>query len=138
MVVPASPCQVLFIIGGLISLILGVIGIFLPLLPTTPFVLLAAFCFSKGSTRLHDWLIHQPAFGPLILDWEQHGSISRSAKISASVSMVALFSITFFIVNVGLAVKGVMSLIGLGVLGFIWTRPLPGGERSLLPQAAPE
>jgi len=123
-----------FIIGGWVSLILGVIGIFLPLLPTTPFVLLAALCFSKSSPRLHDWLLHQPSFGPLILNWEQSGSISRTAKIAATVSMVILFSITFIVVNVGLVIKGSLGLIGLSVLGYIWTRPSPSGEQSLQPQ----
>ena len=123
-----------FIIGGWASLILGLIGIFLPLIPTTPFVLLAALCFSKGSPRLHDWLIHQPTFGPLILNWEQYGSISRSAKIAATVSMMVLFPVTLVVVNVGLAIKGSLCLLALGVLGYIWTRPLPSGDQSLQPQ----
>lgn len=134
MVVPTRFFKLVYIIGGWVCLILGVIGIFLPLLPTTPFVLLAAFCFSKSSPRLHDWLIHQPTFGPLIRNWEQHGSISRSARIGATVSIVVLFSITFVVVNVGLVIKGSISLIGLGVLGYIWTRPLPNGEQTLQPQ----
>ncbi len=131
MVVQAGPLKLVCVIGGWVSLILGVIGIFLPLLPTTPFVLLAALCFSKGSPRLHEWLIRQPAFGPLILNWERYGSISRSAKIAATVSIVVLFSVTFILVNVGWAIKGIIGLIGLGVLGFIWTRPLPSGEQPL-------
>ena len=78
--------------SGWMSLMLGIIGIFLPLLPTTPFVLLSALCFSKSSPRLHHWLINQPRLGPMILNWEQQGSISQSAKVTSTVLIVGLFS----------------------------------------------
>ncbi|MGB0901076.1 YbaN family protein, partial [Halocynthiibacter sp.] len=68
--------RTLWLIGGLLSFILGLIGAFLPLLPTVPLMLLATFCFSKSSERLHNWLINHPRFGPAIADWNDHGSIS--------------------------------------------------------------
>ncbi len=123
--IPSYPLRVIVFISGWVSLIVGCLGIFLPLLPTTPFILLSAYCFSRSSERLHQWLITHPRMGPLIQDWVQYGSISTSAKTKASLLIVVLFTVTFLVVNVGLAVKGLISLIGICVLSFIWTRPLP-------------
>ncbi|RZA08047.1 MAG: DUF454 domain-containing protein, partial [Proteobacteria bacterium] len=61
----------LYLTIGWISLALGILGIFLPLLPTTPFVLLAGICFAKGSPRMHAWLINHPRLGPPIKDWQE-------------------------------------------------------------------
>ncbi len=123
--IQSAPLRIVMMASGWVCLILGVIGIFLPLLPTTPFVLLAAYCFSKSSPRLHHWLIHQPRLGPMIQNWEQQGSISQSAKITATVLMIGLFSFSLLILNFSLLLKGVLVCIGTSVLCFIWTRPLP-------------
>jgi hypothetical protein len=112
-------------VSGWISLILGIIGIFLPLLPTTPFVLLSAYCFSKSSERLHSWLINQPRLGPMIQHWEQHGSISQGAKVTATALIVSLFSISLVFFALSILVKTALVCTGAGVLAFIWTRPLP-------------
>lgn len=68
---------------GLLSLLLGLIGVLLPLLPTTPFVLLSAGLFAKGSTRLHHWLINHRLFGKLIKDFDENKIIPLHAKIIA-------------------------------------------------------
>lgn len=115
--------RVLLILAGWLCLLLGLLGVFLPLLPTTPFAILAAFLFSKGSVRLHRWLLAQPYLGPSIREWEQHGIIRRRAKVLATVLIVALFSYTLGFVEVPLAVKAIVAAIGVGVLAFIWTRP---------------
>ena len=73
---------------------LGVIGIALPLLPTTPFLLLAALCFSRGSEKIHQWLLNHPTFGPPILDWQNKRAISRRSKVVASVAMLLRLGIT--------------------------------------------
>lgn len=65
--------------GGL-ALVTGVVGIFLPLLPTTPFVLLAAFCFARGSPRWEAWLLGHPRFGPMVRDWRARRAIPLRAK----------------------------------------------------------
>lgn len=75
--------RIVFIIVGFLALVLGVIGIFLPVMPTVPFVLLAAACFSRGSRRMHRWLVRLPFAGKVIDDFEQGRGVPRKAKISA-------------------------------------------------------
>ena len=72
--------------GGL-ALALGIAGIFLPLLPTTPFVLLAAFCFSRGSARVERWLLEHRRFGPMVRDWRAHRAVPLRAKQLATLMM---------------------------------------------------
>lgn len=74
--------------GGL-ALALGVAGIFLPLLPTTPFVLLAAYCFSRGSARWERWLLQHPRLGPMVQDWRATRAVPLRAKQLATVMMAA-------------------------------------------------
>ena len=83
--------RTLWLIIGLTSLALGIAGVVLPLLPTTPFVLLSAYCFARSSPRLHDWLLGHKIFGPLIHNWEQHRAISQRAKVLAVLSMAVGF-----------------------------------------------
>ena len=115
--------KIIFLILGWLCLALGVLGIFLPVLPTTPFALLAAYFFSKSSERLHLWLLRQRHLGPLIKNWENHGVIRPRAKVLATVTMVVLFTYTNLFVPVSLAIKLFINAIAVGVLVFIWTRP---------------
>ena len=124
----STPLRFILLATGWVSLALGIIGIFLPLLPTTPFVLLSAYCFSKSSPRLHQWLVNQPRLGPMIRNWEQQGSISQNAKVTATVLIVSLFSFSLLFLNISILLKSTLICIGAGVLGFIWTRPLPLGH----------
>ena len=77
----------LWLLGGALSLLTGFVGIFLPLLPTTPFVLLAAFCFSRGSARWEAWLLQHPRFGPMVRNWRAHRVIPLRAKQLATLMM---------------------------------------------------
>ena len=70
----------LWLLAGFLCLIVGLIGVVLPLLPTTPFVLLAAYCFSRGSARWEHWLLTHPRLGPLVHDWRQHHAVPLRAK----------------------------------------------------------
>jgi uncharacterized membrane protein YbaN (DUF454 family) len=84
---------VLFILGWL-SFVLGVIGAFLPILPTTPFLILAAYLFSKSSPRFHKWVLNLPMAGPAVQDWQQHRVIKPRAKIlCGTMILVSLFLI---------------------------------------------
>jgi uncharacterized protein len=84
----------LWLLLGLTSLALGIAGVVLPLLPTTPFVLLAAYCFARSSPRLHDWLLANRTFGPLIRNWERHRAIAPRAKLLAVISMAGVFGLS--------------------------------------------
>lgn len=77
----------LWIAAGGLALAAGIVGIFVPLLPTTPFVLLAAFCFSRGSARCERWLLNHPRFGPMVRDWRDQRAVPLRAKQLAVVMM---------------------------------------------------
>lgn len=91
--------RILFLLCGFVSVALGIAGIFLPLLPTTPFMLLAAACFARSSARFHTWLIAHPLFGTTVREWEEHRSVRRRTKWIAIVTMglTLTVSIVFFV-----------------------------------------
>lgn len=113
-------------LAGIVAVALGVIGIVLPILPTTPFLLLAAFCFDRGSPALHNWLIEHNLFGPIIKNWRDYGAVPKSAKTAAVVFMTAAFlgGVYFQISPWVLALQAV---IFTSVAIFLITRPLPPG-----------
>jgi uncharacterized membrane protein YbaN (DUF454 family) len=78
---PSSLRKVTFVVAGTISLGLGTIGIFLPILPTTPFLLLSAACYYKGSERMHRWLLNNKLFGSYIRNYKEGKGISQAGKI---------------------------------------------------------
>lgn len=82
--------------AGSLSLLLGLIGVVLPGLPTTPFVLLAAACYAKASPRLHAWLLNHRLTGPMLRDWERHRSLTRRTKTIAVVSMLVMVSFSIW------------------------------------------
>ena len=83
----AAQTRPLWAAAGLLSLGLGLVGIFLPVLPTTPLVILAAFCFTRGSPRLRNWITGHGTFGPIIEDWEATGAIPQRVKFWACTVM---------------------------------------------------
>jgi len=84
--------------AGVLSLATGIVGAFLPLLPTTPFVLLAAFCFSRGSERWDQWLVHHPRWGPMVRDWRVHRAVPRRAKQLATAMMTLSCGWAFWVI----------------------------------------
>ena len=112
----------LFASLGLISMGLAVIGVVLPLVPTVPFLLLAAFFFARSSTRLHHWLMSHQTFGPMIDDWQSHGAIRPAAKKAATLSVAAVFAISLAL-QLPVHVLGIQAVTLGCVMIFIWTRP---------------
>lgn len=112
---------ILYVLGW-ISLILGFIGAFLPILPTTPFVILAAYLFSKSSPRLHSWLTSNKYFGNAIMDWESHRVIRPKAKRMATLMIVLVMGSSIVLTNLHLGLKTMLACIAVSVLTFIWTR----------------
>jgi len=98
---------------GFIFLGIAAIGVLLPLLPTTPFLLLAAGCFAKASNKWHQWLLSNRTFGPIIKNWRENKCISRSTKTVALCSIFVFggYSIVFGINNLHLKLTGVILLI---------------------------
>ncbi|AHD02625.1 YbaN family protein [Leisingera methylohalidivorans] len=107
---------------GLFCVALAVIGIVLPLLPTVPFLLLAAFFFANSSERLHNWIVDHNIFGPMILDWRDRGAIRSGAKKAATVSIASVFGLSLML-GVPSHILGIQTVVLSAVLLFIWTRP---------------
>ncbi|CUH64976.1 Inner membrane protein YbaN [Thalassovita gelatinovora] len=114
--------RVIWAILGLISVGLGLIGVILPLIPTVPFMLLAAFFFARSSERLHAWLVEHPTFGPSIVDWQERGAISAKAKRIATLSIVAVFLLAL-IMGLRPMILIVQAITLCLVMIFIWSRP---------------
>lgn len=108
---------------GWLSLALGFVGIFLPLLPTTPFVLLAAFFFSRGSKRLHRWLLEHPRFGRYLRDWEAEQVIPPVGKYAGTVMMVPSVGYAVASRDIPPTLELLMVVTLVAVLWFIWSRP---------------
>ena len=100
---------------GTISLILGTVGIFIPILPTTPFLLLASYCYIRSSKKLYNWLINHKVFGKYIYNYLVHKSVKKSAKITAltllwlslgvTIYLMKNFYISFILILIGTAVS---------------------------------
>lgn len=93
----------LYLAAGWLSFGVGAVGIVLPLLPTVPLWILAAFCFSRSSPRLERWLVEHPRLGPHIQDWRARGAIGANGK------------------RAGLAALAISSILGLLLLPFPWS-----------------
>ena len=116
-----------FLVLAYVATAFGIAGVFLPLLPATPFLLVAVWSASRGSPRVHDWIYRQPQFARILKDWHEQGAVPLSAKCVASAMMA--FSWLFLL----LTGHGWAALLGLGVFlvgvgTFLWTRPNPASK----------
>ena len=105
----------LLIAAGCTSLSLGVIGIFVPLLPTTPFLLLASACFLRSSQRLHTWLIHHKLFGNYIRCYQQFGAISLRAKVLTVTLLWVFIGYSAVFVVSALWIRLLLAIIAIAV-----------------------
>ena len=110
--------RILILATGWLCMLLGLIGVFVPLLPTTPFLLLAAACFVRSSPGMHARLLAHPRLGPFLEQWRRERSIPRTAKRRAYVLVSACFALSIALVD-GLAPRLGLGLLGLGLLLFL-------------------
>ena len=114
--------KTLLLLCGWICVALGLLGAFLPLLPTTPFLLLASACFMRGSPRLNHWLLNHPKFGPILHNWHKHRAVSKHVKRRANIMIVASFALSIYLVPL-LWHKAM--LVTMLVVLLVWFNRLP-------------
>lgn len=121
--VETSRFRYAFMALGFVCVGLGVLGAFLPLLPTTPFLLVALWAFSRSSRRFHHWLYTHPRFGPRLREWHEYGAVPVKVKVSAVSAMAISFGFLAFVARVKwpvLAAAGALILVGAS---YVLTRP---------------
>jgi uncharacterized membrane protein YbaN (DUF454 family) len=104
--------RVLLIIVGTAALVLGIVGIVVPILPTTPLLLVSAACYARASERLYEWLLGQPSLGPIISEWRRSRSLPPGVKVRALAVVAFTFAASIILVDatvlrLGLAAAGV-------------------------------
>lgn len=119
----ASPVvRALLLVAGTVALGLGLLGAFLPILPTTPFLLLAAACYARASLRFYGWLLRSPTFGPTIRAWRATRSVPRRAKRVALVMIALAFTTSILVVPL---LWAKLAMGALGVSLFVWMARRP-------------
>jgi uncharacterized membrane protein YbaN (DUF454 family) len=108
--------RALLFVGGTLSLVLGAIGIVLPILPTTPFLLLAAACYLRSSERMHNWLLNNRWFGGYLRNYQEGRGIPQKTKvIAATVLWISIVYSAFFVLDDILWAQAILLLIAVGV-----------------------
>ena len=121
----------LLILSGFICVLLGTVGIILPILPTTPFFLLAAYFFSKSSSRFYNWLLELPKVGALIESWNRYGTISLKAKITSLSCLILIMGYLLFFKPYETYLKVIIVTILCSVMIFLSSRPsIPNQRKS--------
>jgi hypothetical protein len=106
-----------YLLAGLTCLGLATAGAFLPVLPCTPFVLLAVYCFARSSSRLHGWLLRSKLFGGIIRDWQKHRAIRRSVRRSSVALILGVLSLSIALLQPGFyGALLIAGLVGIGLL----------------------
>ena len=121
---PGRRAQYGYLILAYTATALGIAGVFLPLLPATPFLLVAVWAGSRGSKRVHDWIYRQPRFARLLNDWHEQGAVPASAKWLATAMMMLSWLFLLWSGFHWSLLLG-MSLFFLCIGTFLWTRPNP-------------
>ena len=115
--------RVLLIIVGWIFVVLATLGVVLPLLPTTPFLLLAAWCFARSSPRFHHWLLHRSWFGSYLRHWQQHRALPKGAKPKAVALILVTFAVSIYFVPL-LWVRILLLCMMFMLLFMMWRLPV--------------
>ena len=111
-------------LAGFLAFLLGLIGLLLPIMPTVPFLIVAAWCWAKGSQRFHRWLTEHQHFGPAIAAWNERRAVPRSGKIAASLMLAVSVSTTlYFLGDRYFAFILPLVLLILAVMIWVWRLP---------------
>ncbi|MCW3796764.1 YbaN family protein [Sphingomonas sp. BN140010] len=113
--------RTLFLLAGGLFFTVGFVGMFVPLLPTVVFWIIAAWCFGQSSPRFEAWLLRHPTVGPHILAWRQRGAISRRGKLAATAGLAASSAIGLLALRPPWSLAPLAACLIVGL--FIWTRP---------------
>ena len=116
------PLRAILVTVGTVSLAIGVLGIVVPVLPTTPFLLLAAACYARASDRLYAWLIGRPSLGPIITEWRTSRSLPPGVRARALAVVALSFGVSIVLVD-SLAIKAALAAAGLVVGVFLYRIP---------------
>ena len=123
----------LYLIAGWTSLGTGILGILLPLVPTVPFLLLSAFCFSRSSSRHHNWLLSHRWFGTHIRQWEATRTVRRETKIKALILIVISFAITIGVLTPSLIWRIVVVFLAIALFTAVILLPEQRAEKMIKP-----
>lgn len=115
--------RTILIIIGWLAVVLATFGVVLPLLPTTPFLLLAAWCFARSSPRFHHWLLYRSWFGDYLRHWQKHRAMPPGAKPRAMIFIVITFGVSLYLVNI-LWVRLFLLMMLCALLIFMWRMPV--------------
>ncbi|MET0314331.1 MAG: YbaN family protein [Hansschlegelia sp.] len=120
-----GPQRWLWLCAGIVCVGLGIVGLILPVMPGTVFLILAAACFARGSPRLEAWLLNHPQLGPSVVAWRRDGAIPPRAKLMAFAGMTLSLVIVFVSGAPPIAIVSSALLIGAGA-AYVATRPSRG------------
>lgn len=120
-----------WLVLGLVCVGLGIIGAFVPLMPTTIFMILAAGCFARSSPRLESWLLDHPKFGPTLRAWRAHRAVPRRAKIAACLGMAGGYALFVFLARPSFWLGFVTAVIFMMCALYLVTRPETAGADDL-------
>lgn len=115
--------RILLIITGWLAVVLGTLGVVLPVLPTTPFILLAAWCFARSSPRFHDWLLYRSWFGSYLRFWQKYKAMPPGVKPRAIVMILITFAVSLWLTPMWW-VRILLLVILTCLLIFMWRIPV--------------
>ena len=122
--------RILYFSLGWVMVALGVIGLVMPLMPGTVFLIIAAACFARSSPRLEAWLLDHPKFGKSLRDWRAAGAIPRSAKAMACAGMTVGFFVFWYSADPSPPLAAVVALSFLACAAYVVSRPAMADEDS--------
>ena len=110
-------------VAGVLCLSLAILGFLLPILPGTPFLILAVACFSRSSEKMHRWILSWPGVGPMLESWERDGSIPLRAKFMATIMLIVATLYPLFFEGLPAVTRCIAGSACLLLILFIWSRP---------------